>query len=53
MNEVTTKVAKSLEQLRDLLSNSGFDFDATTEMRILEVIDLLQSALDKLCEETK
>jgi len=51
MNEVTTKVAKSLELLNDYVE---METDAVINLENMEsAIKMLQEALDKLCEETK
>ena len=53
MPEVTKKVAQSIEILKSLSEAHKMTMDLGALKDIKGVIDLLQAALDKLCEETK
>lgn len=52
MNEVTTKVAKAIELLKEMRGYEFCNGDLAKD-DVDPIIEILQSALDKLCEESK
>lgn len=53
MHEVMTKVAKAIELLKATVEEHRLTMDLGVIKSIYNTIQLLQSGLDKLCEESK
>lgn len=53
MNEVMTKVAKAIENLDFIYKEYQLTMDLGALKSIRETNELLQGALDNLCEDTK